>query len=150
MATIAERLERFFAEYETRTNRALADPADVDLDATAAAFAEQFIEASPGGVTGGRNGEALRNAIPVGLDFYRRIGTTRMEVRALDTTEIDPLHAMCRVGWEAQYERKDGRRLAIEFEVVYLLQLRDAGPVIFAWVSGDEHARYRELGLTPE
>jgi hypothetical protein len=150
MATTAERLERFFADYEARTNRALADPGDVDLDATAAAFAECFVAAGPGGVTSGRNGEALRNAIPVGLDLYRRIGTKAMHVRSLETTEIDALHAMCRVGWEARYERKDGRRLTTEFDVVYLLQLRDAGPVIFAWVAGDEQARYRELGLTPE
>jgi hypothetical protein len=150
MATTAERLERFFADYETRTNRALADPDDVDLGATTAAFAEWFVGASPAGVMGGRNGEALRDAIPVGLDLYRRLGTTAMHVRSVQTTEIDTLHAICRVGWESRYERKDGRRLTTEFEVVYLLQLRDAGPVIFAWIAEDEQARYRELGLTPE
>ncbi len=150
MTTTAERLERFFADYEARTNRALADPDDVDLDATAAAFAEWFVAASPAGVGGGRSGETLRDAIPVGLDLYRRIGTTAMQVRSLETTEIDALHAMCRVGWEARYERKDGRRLTTAFDVVYLLQLRDTGPVIFAWIAGDEQARHRELGLTPE
>ncbi len=45
MSSVQEKLAEFFADYEARTNRALADPPEVDTEATAAAFADCFIGA---------------------------------------------------------------------------------------------------------
>lgn len=73
-------LERFFADYEAMVNKALGTPPEMDLEATAAAFGECFIAATPAGVVCGKNGPELREAITRGLDFYRRVGTKSMKI----------------------------------------------------------------------
>jgi hypothetical protein len=50
MTSIEQRLAEFFAEYKARINRALADKPEIDIEATARAFADCFIEANPNGV----------------------------------------------------------------------------------------------------
>lgn len=143
-------LKDFFAAYEARTNKALQDPPEVDAEATADAFAECFVEASPKGVSCGKNDEQFREVIPKGFDFYRSLGTKAMKIVSLETTPLDDLHAVARVHWEAFYERKDGRKERIGFDVIYLVQQLGDKPRIFAYVTGDEEQLYREKGLVPE
>lgn len=151
-----EDLEQFFTEYEARMNRALEDPPEVDVEATAAAFAHCFVEASPVGVLCGKNDELFREAIPKGLAFYRSIGTRRMHVRRLDTTPIDELHAMARVSWRATFVKEEGGpEKTVDFQVVYFLQKLggtrglEGPPLIFAYITGDEEKALREHGLIP-
>lgn len=136
--------ETFFRTYAEAFNRALAsEPA---FETIMAAFTDCFIGASPGSVNCGRNGEDFRAALEQGYDFYRQIGTKRMSVRSVEVTPIDALHHMARVFWRADYE-KEGKPITIDFDVTYLLQTREDGPKVFAFVSGDEMAAYRRHGL---
>ncbi len=45
-------------------NDALADPPKIDAEATAAAFADCFVEASPVGINCGKNDETFLAQIP--------------------------------------------------------------------------------------
>lgn len=143
-------LEKFFADYEARVNRALGDIPEVDVEATAGAFADCFIEANPNGVVCGKNDEELRAAIPKGMEFYRSIGTKSMKVVSLMPTQLDEYHVMAKVHWKASYVKKDGRKELIEFDVIYLVQMRESIPKIFGYITGDEQKVYRERGLVPE
>lgn len=142
-------IEAFFDAYARRFNAALADPPVEDVDATAAAFATYFVEASPVGVLGGANDRRFHAMIPQGNAFYRSIGTKSMAVSRLAITEIDDLHAMVRVFWDSRYQKPDGSEVAIPFQVVYMLQVLDGTPRIFAYVTGDEQRVLREHGLLP-
>jgi hypothetical protein len=42
---------------------------------------------------------------------------------------------------------KDKREGAIDFEVIYLLQLRDERIKIFAYITGDEQKAFKDAGL---
>ena len=100
------KLQEFFAEYETTFNRALSETATVDVEATAGAFADCFIEANPNGVMCGKNDEQFRTVIPQGYEFYRSIGTKSMEISSLTVTALDDYRAMAKVRWQALYVKK--------------------------------------------
>lgn len=139
-------LHTFFEAYANRFNDALKGGDDVV--ATAAAFADYFVSANPSGVTGGKNDEAFTKQIPAGNDFYRNIGTTSMIIRSLDITWLDGLHAMVKVFWRSEYERKkDAAQVTIDFEGIYLLQVREGQPRIFAYITGDEQEVLRSHGI---
>ena len=139
-------IERFFADYAKRFNDSLKEPPVVDVAGVRNAFADYFVGASPVGVKGARNGLIFRFMIPRGFAHYKKIGTTAMNVTSVVVTAIDDLHVMASVAWDSRY-RKDGREIAIPFENVYLLQITDKGPKIFAYVTGDEQKVLREHGL---
>jgi hypothetical protein len=136
----------FFDEYAAAFNRSLGDK--VDADAIMAAFADCFVGAGPSGVICGHNGKPFRDALENGYAFYKDVGTKRMSVRGLDVTAIDDDHHMVAVHWRAEYERKDGSPVAIDFDVTYMLQtLPGEASKIFAYVSGDEMAALKAHGL---
>jgi hypothetical protein len=139
-------IERFFEAYAAQFARALADPPEVDVEATAAAFADCFVEAGPQGVSCGRNDATFRAQIPKGFAFYRGIGIGSMAVTVLAPSQLDRRHWGVRVGWTATYHRA-GRSGMIEFEVLYLIQMTDTGPRIFAYITGDEEGQLRAHGL---
>lgn len=140
-----QRLEKFFAEYEARTNRAL--DGKVDVEAIVKAFSDCFIGANPNGVMCGRNDEKLRAAISQGMEFYRNIGTKSMKITSISITSLDDYHLMAKVYWQAFYEKKDGSNETIDFDVIYLLQEIDEKMRIFAYISGDEQKALRDRGL---
>lgn len=142
----AQTLDDFFARYEARFNDAITGQ-EANVDETAAAFAEQFIEASPRGVIAGANDARFRDVIPQGWDFYRKIGVQSMNIRSKDIIMLDEMHAMVRVQWNCAFIRKDNSKGDISFEVIYMVQLRKEGPKIFAYVTGDEHKALSEEGL---
>ncbi len=139
-------IERFFEAYAAGFARALANPPEVDIEATAGAFADCFVEAGPRGVSCGRNDETFRAQIPQGYAFYRGIGIRSMAVATLAPSQLDGRHWGVRVGWTAAYDRA-GKSGEFEFEVLYFLQLTDIGPKIFAYITGDEEGELRRLGL---
>lgn len=139
-------IERFFESYAAQFARALADPPEVDIEATASAFADCFVESGPRGVRCGRNDETFRAAIPQGYAFYRQIGIRDMAIATLAPSQLDTRHWGVRVGWSAAYDQ--GKRVGtVEFEVLYFVQMTDAGPRIFAYITGDEEGALRRLGL---
>ncbi len=134
----------FFTAYEKKFNEGLKDK--VDVPAIAAAFADYFIEAHPGGVTGGKNDKAFIEQIPKGYEFYRAIGTRAMTIRDVEVTRIDELHYMAKVYWHSVYDKNE-QEIIIDFAVVYLLQVRDKQPRIFAFIAGNERELLRQHGL---
>jgi hypothetical protein len=139
-------IERFFEAYAAGFARALADPPEVDLEATAGAFADCFIAAGTEGVSCGRNDETFRMQIPQGYAFYRQIGIRSMTVATLAPSQLDERYWGVRVGWSARYEH-DGRTGEVGFEVLYFVQMTGLGPKIFAYITGDEERELRRLGL---
>jgi hypothetical protein len=137
----------FFEDYAARFRRALADPPEIDVEGSANAFANYFVESSPAGVQGSKNDAELRKMIPHGLEFYREIGTTSMTIAALDILPIDALHWMARVHWDSKYQRKDGSKHEIAFDVVYFMTTLSGASKIFAYVTGDEKKALKEHGL---
>ncbi len=140
-------LKTFFEEYEARVNRAISDPPEVDAKATAAAFADFFLEASPLGIECAENGEKFLQVIPEGFKHYRKIGTKEMRMESINFVEIDELHSVVTVGWRAVYAKKDADDVAIEFKVHYMVQALDENPKIFAYVTGDEQKALRDAGI---
>lgn len=142
----AQTLDDFFARYEARFNDAITGQ-ETNVDETADAFAEQFIEASPRGVIAGANDARFRDVIPQGWEFYQKIGVQSMNIRSKDIIMLDEMHAMVRVQWNCAFTRRDNSKGDISFEVIYMVQLRKEGPKIFAYVTGDEHKALSEEGL---
>jgi hypothetical protein len=139
-------LKAFFDDYCAAFNRSLGER--VDADAIIAAFADCFVGASPAGVNCGQNGAHFREVLETGYKFYKDVGTERMNVRGVDVTEIDSAHHIARVSWRADYKRRDGTPVSIDFDVTYILQTQSGQkPKIFAYVTGDEMAALEEHGL---
>ncbi len=140
-----QRLQKFFAEYEARTNRAL--DGEVDIEAIIRAFSDCFIGANPNGVMCSKNDETFRAAISQGMEFYRSIGTKSMKITSISITPLDDYHSMAKVYWRASYEKKDGVKETIDFDVIYLLQIIKEKIGIFVYITGDEQKALRERGL---
>ena len=135
----------FFKDYAAAFNRSLGEI--VDAAGITAAFAPSFIGASPAGVQAGSNDESFRAVLHQAYVFYRQIGTQEMQMLGADVTAIDERHHMVRVHWRWIGRKKTGEPAEIAFDVTYLTQTLENGPKIFAFVSGDEMAVYREHGV---
>jgi hypothetical protein len=141
--------EALFRDYVAAYNRSLGDT--VDVKAFRAFFAESFIGAGANGqVSVGRNDESFAKTLQQGYAFYKAIGTRRMEIDLVHAEPLHEGHDKVIVSYRAHYKKKDGSRLEIPFQLVYLLQRREGGPKIFGFVAGDEMALYREHGLVDE
>lgn len=147
---MTKQLEQFFADYEKRTNAALSDPPQLDIDGVMGSFTDCFIEASPVGVSCGKTDDAFREAIPKGYEFYRSIGTKQMKIASQTITPLDDYHAQVKIHWESSYEKKDGSKVVLDFDVIYFVQTLEGKPKIFAYISGDEQQAYKDNGLVPE
>ena len=141
--------DAFFRNYIDVCNRSMTG--GVDADAIRASYAEYFVSAGVGGaVRGAANDEKYAEVLRQGAGFYEAIGLQGMTLLKVEATPIDAEHDMVRPYFRADYRRKDGETLSIEFDVVYMLQRREGGPKIFAFVSGDEMGLYRQHGLVDE
>lgn len=141
--------EALFRDYVAAYNRSLGDA--VDVKAIRAFFAESFIGAGANGqVNAGGNDDSFATALRQGYAFYKAIGTRRMDVELVHAEPLHEGHDKVVVSYRAHYKKKDGSRLEIPFQLVYLLQRRKEGPKIFGFVAGDEMALYREHGLVDE
>jgi hypothetical protein len=145
-----QRIKDFFNEYEKRFQQGLAGNADVE--GSAKAFAGHFVGASPVGISGGKNDESFREAIPKGLEYYRNTGMRSMKIGSLGITPLDQFHFMVKVHWVSTYNVRGKKDMVedIEFDVIYFLQYLAEDPVIFAYITGDEQAVLKERGLLPE
>jgi len=141
-------VERFFTGYVAAFNRSLGDT--VDTDAIMAHFSPCFVGAGPQGVKCGQNDETFVEVLRQGYAFYREIGLRQMTLREVTTTPIDDNHQMARVGYCASYEKPDGQKVDLDFEVTYMLAARADTFEIFAFVAGDEMELYRKHGLVPD
>ncbi|MFT4200231.1 nuclear transport factor 2 family protein [Gordonia sp. (in: high G+C Gram-positive bacteria)] len=138
-------VRRLFDTYERLTNEALAG--HIDSEALARCYADEVIGAGPSGVRTARNDAEYREVLAQGFVNYRSIGTKRMAIDHVTVTPIDELHCVAKVSWSAEYDRGDSPDVTIDFAVNYLVQLRDAGAVVFGWITGDEQSALREHGI---
>lgn len=143
-----ELISRFFDNYAARFNSALQDEAP-DIEATVNSFGPCFVEASPAGIICSKNDERFKDAIPKGYQFYKSIGTVSMKIGSKTITELDEYHAMVKIHWQSLYQKKEGNREEIGFDVYYFVQVMDQRPKIFAYVTGDEQKLLQEKGLVP-
>ncbi len=137
--------DRFFQNYVDAYNRSLTGP--VDADGIRAHFTDCFIAAGPEGITCGKNDESFTQTLQKGYEFYRSIGTKQMVVRNLAVTLIDDLHHMVKVFYRADYEKKNGEPVRIDFDVTYFLETLNGKTKVFGFVAGDEMALYKQHGL---
>lgn len=139
----------FFAAYAANFNRALNDVPEIDVKATAGAFADCFIAADPNGVSCGKNDEKFRARIPAGFAFYRSIGTKTTKVASLAVTPLDDYHLMAKVHRVSVYRKKGGSEERIDFVNIYFVRTIGEKPRIFGYITGDEQKLLRERGLIP-
>jgi hypothetical protein len=141
-----EQLEIFFNQYAERFNNALNNE-NPNIYETANAFADCFIEASPLGVTCGRNDEQFRAVIPQGYAFYKSIGVTSMDIISKETTVLDYIHSMTKVHWKTTFVKQDKSKTSIEFDVIYFTRSKGDEHKIFTYITGDEQKALKENGL---
>lgn len=141
---IRKEIEVFFATYENQFNLALKGKAD--FGRIAELYAGAFIAANPAGVMTGENTDEFQANMEKGYEYYRSIGTIRMECEGVEITELGDAHAVAHVMWNAVCI-KDGEEISIPFENHYLMHLKAEGPVVFGWVAGDETALLKEKGI---
>ncbi|MEO9337952.1 nuclear transport factor 2 family protein [Mesorhizobium sp. SB112] len=140
--------EAFFQDYVQAFNQSLVEDAS---DFIRASYAEYFVSAGVGeAVQGGANDEKYADILRKGAEFYRALGFRKMSLLEIEVTPIDEGHDMARPFFRADYVRRDGTPVSIDFDLVYMLQKRADGPKIFAFVAGDEIALYRKYGLVDE
>lgn len=139
-------IDDFFNQYAARVNWALWE-GQFDTDGIMQAFSEDFIGASPLGVRAGKNDSVFKDAISKGWSFYRNLGIHSMNIISKNITLLDEFHAMVKVKWNCLYVTKTDRSGEIEFEVFYLLHIQANNIKIFAYITGDEQAAFKEAGL---
>lgn len=143
-----ELINRFFDEYAARFNKALKGEAP-DVEGTVNSFAPCFVEASPAGIICSKNDDRFKDAIPKGYEYYRSIGTVSMKIGSKAITELDEYHAMVKVHWQTLYQKKEGNREEIGFDVHYFVQVMHDAVKIFSYITGDEQKLLQEKGLVP-
>jgi hypothetical protein len=145
MEAIKQKVDSFFKAYEQRFAEGLKGVADVD--GTVASFANCFVQASPTGVSCGKNDSQFREIIPDGYAFYKQIGTQSMKIIYKEVTILDDFHLLCKVHWRSVYMSADKKEEVIDFDVLYFLQHLNSELRIFAYITGDERKILEERGL---
>jgi len=148
MSTFKTAIDHFFKNYEKGFQDAL-NGESVNAEKVAAQFAEYFIEASPRGVMSAHNDKKFVASVPEGYEHYKQIGTQSMKIGDQTITLLDEFHAMVKIHWLSEYLRKDGKKVSIDFDVIYFLQKIGEQPKIFAFIAGDEEQLLKENGLLP-
>jgi hypothetical protein len=140
-AAVRKLLER----YENLFAKALGGR--VDMNEVASLYASDFVAASPAGVMAGKNDDKLRQLMSQGYEHYRAIGTEQIRIRDVRLSPIDGGHCVAHVAWTATYARTDRPKVAIDFDVHYLVQVRNGEAKVFGWISGDEQALLKQHGI---
>lgn len=137
----------FFNQYASTMNNALfGDSYDGKIILNS--FADYVVGANPLGIAGSKNDGEFDKAINQGIDFYKRIGITSMNITNQEVTILDDFHALVKVYWNSFY-RKDDFFGEIPFEVIYIVQRKDHLIKIFAYITGDEMSALKRHRLVP-
>lgn len=149
MSKKKKNVEDFFNDYELHFNNAMSGKQSDLEDQIRKSFADCFIESSPLGVNCGKNDDEFRKKIRQGFDFYKKIGSTGMNILSKDITVLDDLHAMAKIYWRYSYS-KDNKLGTIDFHIIYFLTMLNNEIKIFSYIAGDEQKALKEKGLIPE
>jgi hypothetical protein len=137
--------DAFFQEYAEIFNRSLGDT--VDVEGIRSHFTDCFVAAGSTGVVCGHNDDTFRETLERGYAFYKTIGTKHLKLLRTEVSAIDDFHHVVKAFYQAQYDKRTGEEVAIDFDVTYMLQTREGRSKIFAWVAGDEMTLYEKHGL---
>ena len=142
-------IEDFFTDYEKHFNDAMSEKDSDVASQIQKSFADCFIESSPAGLNCGKNDDEFLKKVKQGFDFYKRIGSTGMNIVSKDITLLDDFHAMAKVYWRYSY-LKDNKPGNIDFHIIYFVTTLNNEIRIFAYIAGDEQKALREKGLIRE
>ena len=143
-----ESIAQFFDDYAKRFNDSLHG-LSVDIEKTAASFADYFIESNPNNVICTKNDEAFKASIPHGYDYYKSTGLQSMKICSKAITILDDFHAMVKVHWQSLYIKKEGNKLELGFDVHYFVRCIDDKVQIFSYATGDEQQFLKANGIEP-
>lgn len=141
-----QQIDDFFNQYRDIFNNAIRVDAH-DIEQTAGLYSDCFIGANPLGVQCGKNNKGLRDFLLKGYDFYKKIGTTSMDIVSKEITILDEFHAMTKVRWKSNFIKPDNSKVSIEFENIYFTQTKDNQHKVFAWITGNEQTVLKEYEL---
>lgn len=141
-----QQVDDFFNQYRDIFNNAISVDAH-DIEQTAGLYSDCFIGANPLGVQCGRNDKELRDFLLKGYIFYKKIGTTSMDIVSKEIVILDEFHTMTKVLWKSNFIKPDNSKASIEFENIYFTQTKENQHKIFAWITGNEQAALKEHGL---
>ncbi len=145
MTTRIPLLDQFFHSYADLFNQALRSD-EPDIGGIQQSFSSCFIAANPMGVNCGHNDEEFMRAMLQGFTFYKSVGVTTMEIISLESSILDDFHQMTKIFWRCKYTTKKDSTGSIEFENIYFTQTRDGKHRIFAYITGDEQAAWKNVG----
>jgi hypothetical protein len=135
----------FFSRYAAAYRRSLSGT--VEIDTILGFFAETVLALGINGSLSAAERDGLAERLEEMYAFYKTMGTRGLAVERIETEPLYTNHDRVRVFYRGEYEKRDGSRLTIPFDIAYLLQRRTDGPRIFAFIAGDESALYRQHGL---
>lgn len=95
----------------------------------------------------GRNSFLFSLVLKRAYSFYRKIGTKNLCILNIESTEIDANHGLAKIFYRADYEKKNGEKISIDFNVSYLLEFHGDDIKIFGFVAGDEMKAYKDAGI---
>lgn len=139
--------DAWFRSYADAYTRSLKG--DVEVDLIRSFFAETVLALGvDGSLNAAATGDQAFGDMLIGMyGFYKAMGTRRMTVDRVDVSPLYQNHDRVQVFYRADFLKPDGSAVTIPFDLVYLVQRRDSGPAIFAFISADEMALYRRHGL---
>lgn len=147
MTEMEARIRDFFDDHGRTSNDASQDPPVVDVEQTAAFFADHFVGSTPQAVFGGANDASFRKAIPQGFAHYRKVGGKQMSISDVNVVPLDDLHASAEIGWDFAYLNRAGKSGNIRFTNFYFLTTAIGSPKIFAYITADEEKAMKDHGL---
>lgn len=147
MTKLETMVRALFDAYAKRSDDALKDPPQEDVDGVVASFAPYFVASSPRGVIGGANDERFRQMVPKGFARYREVGGRHMTIKGLNVIELDHCHAVADVDWDFAYTNKAGESGHVTFTNFYFITVADGSAKVFAYVTPDEDEAMKAHGL---
>lgn len=119
---------------------------DDEMNELASMFADFTVGSSPQGVIGAASSD-LPPYLKGAQANYRRVGGKRFGITDVRISDIDDIHAECRVDWNFAYVNKSGQSGNVRFTNIYYLSFAGGTPKIFAFITPDETKAMREHGL---
>lgn len=146
MKTFKSTIEVFFNDYE-KTFQDSINGKKVDAKKVVAFYADTFVQANPKGTVAVRNDKDFLDAIPKSYEFYNQLGSISMKIAKEEITILDEWHAVVKIHWKSDYQKKDGKKVTIDYDVHYFVQQHHGSIKIFSSISGDEEKLIKESGL---
>lgn len=120
-----------------------------DVEAIAAAYAETYVEASPGSVTAHTVDATYRKALVERFELLnQQLGFAGVDIEIASITEFAPSHYIVEARWHMRFDPAGKSPVTSAFSISYVVRLEEDRPKILAYVSHeDEEAVMRRDGV---